>query len=58
MSWGRLPFAAGAHPGLSGPFSLLQSADTTAAKVVYLPRFTSDLYAARRCRNSAGPRRN
>ncbi|MER6188120.1 helix-turn-helix transcriptional regulator [Streptomyces sp. NPDC001652] len=39
-----LPFTAGAHPGLSGPFSLLQSADSTAAKVVHLPRLTSDLY--------------
>ncbi|MFD3843812.1 DUF5753 domain-containing protein, partial [Streptomyces sp. NPDC058642] len=39
-----LPLTAGAHPGLSGPFSLLQSADSTAAKVVHLPRFTSDLY--------------
>ncbi|MCX5336779.1 helix-turn-helix transcriptional regulator [Streptomyces sp. NBC_00140] len=39
-----LPFTAGAHPGLPGPFSLLQSADSTAAKVVCLPRFTSDLY--------------
>lgn len=39
-----LPYAVGAHPGLSGQFSILQSGDSTAAKVVYLERFTSDLY--------------
>lgn len=39
-----LPYTAGAHPGLSGQFSLLRSADSSAAAVVYLERFASDLY--------------
>ncbi|WP_406117696.1 helix-turn-helix domain-containing protein [Streptomyces sp. NBC_00989] len=39
-----LPCTAGAHPGLSGQFSILRSADSCAAAVVYLERFTSDLY--------------
>ncbi|MCM2419080.1 helix-turn-helix transcriptional regulator [Streptomyces sp. RKAG293] len=39
-----LPFTAGAHPGLSGQFSILQFADSSAAAVVHLERFTSDLY--------------
>ncbi|MEU9982214.1 helix-turn-helix transcriptional regulator [Streptomyces sp. NPDC050856] len=38
-----LPHTAGAHPGLSGAFSLLQFRDSRQA-VVYLERFTSDLY--------------
>ncbi|WP_327188093.1 helix-turn-helix domain-containing protein [Streptomyces sp. NBC_01334] len=38
-----LPYTAGAHPGLSGQFSVLHSAGSSAA-VVYLERFTSDLY--------------
>ena len=38
-----LPYTVGAHPGLSGQFSLLKFADTPDA-VVYLERFTSDLY--------------
>ncbi|MFV0126257.1 helix-turn-helix domain-containing protein [Streptomyces sp. HMX112] len=37
-----LPHTAGAHPGLSGAFSLLQFPDSRQA-VVYLERFTSDL---------------
>ncbi|MGW2835904.1 helix-turn-helix domain-containing protein [Streptomyces sp. NPDC001286] len=44
-----LPCAVGAHPGLSGAFSILQSADSTAAKVVYLERLTSDLYLEKPC---------
>ncbi|MFD7781474.1 helix-turn-helix domain-containing protein [Streptomyces sp. NPDC059753] len=39
-----LPYTAGAHPGLTGQFSILRSADSTAAGAVYLERFTSDLY--------------
>ncbi|WP_433570158.1 helix-turn-helix domain-containing protein [Streptomyces sp. CA-251247] len=38
-----LPYTVGAHPGLSGQFSILQFADSPDA-VVYLERFTSDLY--------------
>ncbi|MER7111356.1 helix-turn-helix domain-containing protein [Streptomyces sp. NPDC000229] len=38
-----LPHTAGAHPGLSGQFSILQFPDSRQA-VVYLERFTSDLY--------------
>ncbi|KUH38971.1 MULTISPECIES: helix-turn-helix domain-containing protein [Streptomyces] len=41
-----LPHAAGAHPGLSGQFSLLRFPDSGRA-VVYLERFTSDLYLER-----------
>ncbi|MFD5891613.1 helix-turn-helix domain-containing protein [Streptomyces sp. NPDC060334] len=39
-----LPRTAGAHPGLSGQFSILRSADRPEAGVVYLERFTRDLY--------------
>ncbi|MEU5434385.1 helix-turn-helix transcriptional regulator [Streptomyces sp. NPDC020719] len=39
-----LPYAVGAHPGLSGRFSILGFADNSAAPVVYLEQFTSDLY--------------
>ncbi|MFH0177491.1 helix-turn-helix domain-containing protein [Streptomyces cacaoi] len=39
-----LPYTAGAHPGLAGQFSLLRFADSPEAGVVYLERFTSDLY--------------
>jgi transcriptional regulator with XRE-family HTH domain len=38
-----LPHTAGAHPGLSGRFSLLQFPDSR-QEVVYLERFTSGLY--------------
>jgi transcriptional regulator with XRE-family HTH domain len=38
-----LPYTVGAHPGLTGQFSILKFADTVGA-VVYLERFTSDLY--------------
>lgn len=38
-----LPHAAGAHPGVSGQFSLLRFPDSREA-VVYLERFTSGLY--------------
>jgi len=38
-----LPHTAGAHPGLSGQFSVLKFAENPDA-VVYLERFTSDLY--------------
>lgn len=39
-----LPYTVGAHPGLSGQFSILRFADSPEAGVVYLERFTSDLY--------------
>lgn len=40
-----LPYEAGAHPGLSGQFSILRFAESSStAPVVYLERFTSDLY--------------
>ncbi|MFJ9020975.1 helix-turn-helix domain-containing protein [Streptomyces sp. NPDC102259] len=39
-----LPYTAGAHPGLSGQFSILRFADGPEAGLVYLERFTSDLY--------------
>ncbi|MFJ8648698.1 helix-turn-helix domain-containing protein [Streptomyces sp. NPDC093546] len=38
-----LPHTAGAHPGLTGQFSLLRFPDSR-QEVVYLERFTSDLY--------------
>ncbi|WP_329869794.1 helix-turn-helix domain-containing protein [Streptomyces sp. SP18CS02] len=38
-----IPHTAGAHPGLAGQFSLLQLPDSR-QPVVYLERFTSDLY--------------
>lgn len=39
-----LPHGAGAHPGVSGQFSLLEFAGGTDPGVVYLERFTSDVY--------------
>ena len=39
-----LPFQAGAHPGLSGQFAVLEFTDATDATVVYLEGVTSDLY--------------
>ncbi|MFF1404976.1 helix-turn-helix domain-containing protein [Streptomyces sp. NPDC058294] len=39
-----LPYTADAHPGLSGQFSILRFTDNSAAAVVYLEQFTSDLY--------------
>jgi hypothetical protein len=38
-----LPYAVGAHPGLSGQFSILRFADSPEAGVVHLERFTSGL---------------
>ncbi|MBT2471395.1 helix-turn-helix domain-containing protein [Streptomyces sp. ISL-66] len=43
-----LPHEVGAHPGVSGQFSLLEFADATDVSVVYLERFTSDLYLEKR----------
>uniref|UniRef100_A0AAU2JNN3 Helix-turn-helix domain-containing protein n=1 Tax=Streptomyces sp. NBC_00049 TaxID=2903617 RepID=A0AAU2JNN3_9ACTN len=43
-----LPHGAGAHPGVSGQFSLLEFAEATDVSVVYLERFTSDLYLEKR----------
>ncbi len=39
-----LPHGAGAHPGVSGQFSLLEFAGGTDPGVVYLERFTGDVY--------------
>jgi transcriptional regulator with XRE-family HTH domain len=39
-----LPFEAGAHPGLSGQFAVLEFTDSTDATVVYLEGVNSDLY--------------
>ncbi|GAX54224.1 helix-turn-helix domain-containing protein [Streptomyces olivochromogenes] len=39
-----LPYDVGAHPGLSGRFSILTFADSSDAGVVYLEGSTSDLY--------------
>lgn len=43
-----LPHGAGAHPGVSGQFSLLEFADAADMSVVYLERFTSDVYLEKR----------
>ena len=59
-----LPFEAGAHPGMSGQFAILEFTDATDATVVYLEGVTSDLYlekdtdvqsVQRDVRASAGP---
>ncbi|WP_030724779.1 helix-turn-helix domain-containing protein [Streptomyces sp. NRRL S-237] len=42
-----LPHSAGAHPGISGQFSILEFPDN-AMGTVYLERFTSDLYLEKR----------
>ncbi|WKX72122.1 helix-turn-helix transcriptional regulator [Streptomyces sp. XD-27] len=39
-----LPFDMGAHPGLSGQFSILEFSDESDTSVVYLEGVTSDLY--------------
>ena len=39
-----LPYTAGAHPGMSGTFSILEFEDAADATVVYLEGVTSDLY--------------
>lgn len=43
-----LPHDVGAHPGVSGQFTLLEFAEATDVNVVYLERFTSDLYLEKR----------
>ncbi|AWZ05228.1 MULTISPECIES: helix-turn-helix transcriptional regulator [unclassified Streptomyces] len=43
-----LPHGVGAHPGISGQFSLLHFTDAPGAGTVYLERFTSDLYLEKR----------
>lgn len=43
-----LPHDVGAHPGVSGQFALLEFADATDVSLVYLERFTSDLYLEKR----------
>ncbi|WP_328863279.1 helix-turn-helix domain-containing protein [Streptomyces sp. NBC_00306] len=39
-----IPYTAGAHPGMTGQFSILQFDDSADPGVVHLERFTSDLY--------------
>ncbi|WP_329388478.1 helix-turn-helix domain-containing protein [Streptomyces sp. NBC_01351] len=43
-----LPHDVGAHPGISGQFSILNFADAPGKGTVYLERFTSDLYLEKR----------
>ncbi|MBT2543122.1 helix-turn-helix domain-containing protein [Streptomyces sp. ISL-44] len=43
-----LPHSAGAHPGVSGQFSILHFPDDPGVGTVYLERFTSDLYLEKR----------
>ncbi|MFF8264688.1 helix-turn-helix domain-containing protein [Streptomyces virginiae] len=43
-----LPHDAGAHPGVSGQFSILDFPYAPGAGTVYLERFTSDLYLEKR----------
>lgn len=43
-----LPHDVGAHPGVSGQFALLEFVDAADVGVVYLERFTSDLYLEKR----------
>jgi Domain of unknown function (DUF5753)/Helix-turn-helix domain len=43
-----LPFAAGAHPGMVGSFSLLRFADRELPDLVYLEHLTSALYLDKR----------
>ncbi|MFJ3206208.1 DUF5753 domain-containing protein [Streptomyces sp. NPDC086989] len=43
-----LPHDSGAHPDVSGQFSLLEFADATDASLVYLERFSSDLHREKR----------
>jgi transcriptional regulator with XRE-family HTH domain len=39
-----IPFSIGAHPGMSGAFSILEFQETSDSDVVYLEGVTSDLY--------------
>ncbi|MDJ0342301.1 helix-turn-helix transcriptional regulator [Streptomyces sp. H10-C2] len=39
-----LPYEAGAHPGMSGNFAILEFPDATDSSVVYIEGVTSDLY--------------
>lgn len=43
-----LPHSVGAHPGVSGQFSILDFADAPGSGTVYLERFTSDFYLEKR----------
>ncbi|MEU8460728.1 helix-turn-helix transcriptional regulator [Streptomyces sp. NPDC029003] len=43
-----LPHSAGAHPGVSGHFALLEFANAPESDVVYQERFTCGLYAEKR----------
>jgi hypothetical protein len=39
-----LPFAAGAHPGVDGSFTVLEFADPSNPRIVYLDRMTNSEY--------------
>jgi transcriptional regulator with XRE-family HTH domain len=39
-----MPFSAGAHPAMGGPFTILRFAETDLADVVYIEQLTSALY--------------
>jgi hypothetical protein len=39
-----IPFEAGAHPGMTGAFSILEFPESADTAVVYLEGVTSDLY--------------
>lgn len=39
-----IPFEMGAHPGISGQYSILEFPDTSDSSVVYIEGVTSDLY--------------
>jgi transcriptional regulator with XRE-family HTH domain len=39
-----MPFSAGAHPAIGGPFTILRFAETDLADVVYIEQLTSALY--------------
>jgi hypothetical protein len=39
-----LPFAAGAHPGMDGSFTVLEFSDASNPRIVYLDRMTDSEY--------------
>jgi hypothetical protein len=43
-----LPFSAGAHSAMGGPFTILRFAEPDLADVVYIEQLTSALYLERR----------
>src|SRR5690349_20999447 len=42
-----LPFSAGAHPAMGGPFTILRFAEPDLADIVYIEQLTSALYLDR-----------